>query len=374
MMLLLTFIFLLSSIPFKGIALSCKVLENKLRVKQKIKDKKQKVKSTSDSKFKPKNILSKLKLNLFSSKLKGDSKNNGITLKGLMLKGLKNTMNSIALVLRVVSGICSLLIPFDFIITLLFLFYIAAAGAVPTLFFNDGLYASDSKTNKTSRVVIKNSNSSQSTTVSDNTTTDDNYTKTDLGWIYLSQNDARWGSYKHGINGETISDSACGVTCASMVLSHFNSSNQVYRPDNVTELYASKWGWSQFAYQTRDCIPRVINELYDGITAKCETATSGSLDFNKVDDVIAKGGCVIANFHAGDVYNNTFIWTSSGHYVLIYSGNQNTGYRVLDPNHGHESGSSGVKEWIPYTKHTFSKDYMKSANYWYLIYPKSGES
>ena len=89
-----------------------------------------------------------------------------------------------------------------------------------------------------------------------------------------------------------------------------------------------------------------------------------------MDKILSEGGCIIVDFHSDTKYDNKPIWTDTGHYVLFYSGNQNDGYRVLDPNGGHESGSQGISEWAPYTEHVFTKENMTPCYYYYTVKKK----
>lgn len=283
---------------------------------------------------------------------------------------------AISTVFKFLSWLCGLLIPIDIILTLIALVIIIAAAVVAVLFYNGGILDKNAQDNKSATV---SSSTSAESEIIDNDKPANNeskeytgtdYKKTSLGWIYLSQSDERWGSYKHGNNGETCADSACGTTCASMVLTHFNTEGKVYTPDVVTQAYvdSDKGSWGTLAYASQNCVPTEINDIFPNITAKCSSPISGGLDFNTVDETLSAGGCVIADFHSQDKYEGVSIWTTAGHYVMICGGNQNDGYRVLDPNGGHESGTRGIKAWAPYSEHTFDKQYMsKSVTYYYTI-------
>ena len=181
------------------------------------------------------------------------------------------------------------------------------------------------------------------------------------------QGDERWGDDPWGTDG-TVRAGGCGSLATSIVASHYggDSESSPYYPKNTAHEYYSKGIQPN---ETCDAIPTFFNEWHPELGLKA-TIGWGDIDLNELDRILANGGCMIADYtinESSDYYNGIHVWTSGGHYVTIFAGNQNTGYRVADSNKCHNDGCSGVTEWAPYGQHVFSKEFIEHSYYYYFI-------
>ena len=187
---------------------------------------------------------------------------------------------------------------------------------------------------------------------------------TSSDWIIYSQGDDRWRNNWHG-DGSSIVQSGCGTCATAMVLAHYSGDNSSYTPDKLAAMEKSKGiGTPNNDFST---IPKLINECYKSVGLSCSDYISGNVDLDKLDECLAKGGCAIVDYPATVGGISHLFAQTSGHYVVVTSGNQKDGYRTVDSNNGHETGTCGKKEWTPYSKHTFEAKYIKDAKYYYLI-------
>lgn len=179
------------------------------------------------------------------------------------------------------------------------------------------------------------------------------------------QGDDRWGGLPWHGDG-AVAAGGCGSLATSIVASHYSGNDtesSPYYPVNTAKEYYNR----EIQPNLRsDAITKYFNEWHPELGLKA-TYVLGDIDYNYLDSILAKGGCVIADFQSDITYNGVSIWTSGGHYVTIIGGNQHSGYRVADSNGSHENGFSGIAEWAPYGQHVFEKEYIKSPWYFYVI-------
>ena len=183
------------------------------------------------------------------------------------------------------------------------------------------------------------------------------------------QGDDRWASHAWYGDSGSVGAAGCGSLATSIVCAHYlgdDSEKSPCYPLNTADEYyrhALQPNLSGYAITT------FFNEWHPevGVTA---TIRYGSIDLNELDEVLAKGGSMIVCYGNDILYNGRYVWTSGGHYVTVFGGNQVDGYRVADSNGGHSNGWSGIAEWAPYGEHVFEKEYIIPAAYYYFIEKK----
>lgn len=177
-----------------------------------------------------------------------------------------------------------------------------------------------------------------------------------------------WADHQYG--SDTLCDSGCGSFATSIVCAHYSgddSPTSFCYPTNTADEYTNH---NMVTNKVRTGITTFFNEWHPELGLTATDAIEGDVDFNRLDSVLAAGGCAIMDFQDYTMYDNRHVWTTGGHYVTIIAGNQKDGYRVADSNGGHESGASGISEWAPYSTHTFDKEFIQSPWYYYLIEKK----
>ena len=133
--------------------------------------------------------------------------------------------------------------------------------------------------------------------------------------VYYSQRDPRWADIPYtstGNNKQTIGGSACGPTCAAMVIAEL-------RDETVTPIETSAWSvannYRTIGTEHAYFVPQLVKY---GIP--CEYTWHA----DKAMAAIKKGLMVIGLAHKG-------LWTSGGHYILAY-GIQDDKIYINDPN------------------------------------------
>ena len=183
------------------------------------------------------------------------------------------------------------------------------------------------------------------------------------------QGDSRWGGHPWAGGSGNIKGGGCGSLATSIVCAHYkgdDSTSSYCYPYNTADEYYNKGKQPNL---DSDAITTFFNNWHPELGLQA-TKYYNEIDLNKLDSVLAAGGCAIADFQSDITYNGVPVWTTGGHYVTIFAGNQKDGYRVADSNGGHDSGYSGIAAWAPYGNHVFEKEYIKSPWYYYLIEKK----
>lgn len=179
-------------------------------------------------------------------------------------------------------------------------------------------------------------------------------------WTEFFQSD-----YSEAYSSSTIAECGCGLCSSCVVAEHYTGNTGTYTPSSMRLEVVAGGNTGLGANKSTEAITDFFkNHTEIGVTA---TYYGGSIDLNALDNAIANGGCAIVDYGPTIRYNGSSVWTAGGHYVVICGGNQTDGYSVRDSNKGHNSGSSGIKDWCPYNSHIFAKEYIQDCKYYYLI-------
>lgn len=214
--------------------------------------------------------------------------------------------------------------------------------------------------------VMMDSDSSGSFSFAGNTTTSDSSTTNTptvvaSDWKIVNQGD--YGDIAYSTSD--VAECGCGLCAIYVVSEHYSGNKDTFTIQSCVDDISVKYpgaGTNTSTSVVTDWFNSMHTEL--GLTA---SFTNGAMDLDALDATLAAGGCAIVDYHNDVKYNSTPVWTNHGHYITIIGGNQNDGYQVRDSNGGHEHGSSGIKDWAPYSTHTFAKEYIEPTVYYYLI-------
>lgn len=465
MMTILSILFLIASFPFQGIALAAKtasvaaktgkiaitpkVHQAKVKKKSLLKafKKKKKVakKSTAlleslektkgetskarvlkhkklDTKIatlKPKVTKDKADVKQTEVKSKAASTNETVlkrTKQGLQLteitqNALHLAASGVAMLLKGISSVFSLLIPIDVYITLAVLVLVVISGVVSVIYTNGGIadpnVNTEQEAGKDDIYVDEEGNIIENPEFDedDNIIQEDPYKKVeDSGWIILAQEDERWGSTSITFDGgtSTIADSSLGsfFTCLAMIHTKLDTSS-VITPDKVVTMYdliyadPDKLGW----FDTMNSIKDIDNSGSENNIKILSSfiscyANQKSLNLN-VTTQICYGGEVTGFINesalsvlddntigifpvyalgSSDGYDTT--WSSKytdserpPHFIIVYR--YNGKLRVLSPNINHEDASNtqdGDVNKKPYSTMAFEVgDFAKYSGHWIMI-------
>jgi hypothetical protein len=166
-----------------------------------------------------------------------------------------------------------------------------------------------------------------------------------------------------GGKASNIAEGGCGCLATAVVAAHFGGDTD-YNPTTCADEYYNK---GLQPNRSTDAITTYFNTWHTELGKTATYYYSTTVDLDALDSCLANGGVMIADYGADVTYNGAYVWTSYGHYVAIIAGNQTDGYKVYDSNSAHSTGTSGVADWIPYSEHTFEKEYIQKCKYYYLI-------
>ena len=176
------------------------------------------------------------------------------------------------------------------------------------------------------------------------------------------------GNYSetYGNEGKKIARCGCGLCSTCVVAEHFTGNTKKYLPNTMNHEVVDG---TKGAYQSQHAITNFFSK-HTEIPVTCSLKQSRAIDTKMLDDLLAKGGCLIVDYGSTVTYNGSCVWTGKGHYIVVCGGNSTDGYEVRDSNGGHNTGTRGIAAWAPYNKHKFPKQYITTCKYYYIITPK----
>lgn len=170
------------------------------------------------------------------------------------------------------------------------------------------------------------------------------------------------------VNGQQMSMAGCGVASTAMVVRNYTGDDQW-----DCHTIAMKYNAAGLACPSQDTAPitQFFNDKYPefGLKATYHSA-SDTMTPDKIDAVLAQGGYIIVDKHQCYSCANGALFASGGdgHYVVIYAGNKNDGYRIGDSNSSHQHPPNPYYDRV-FTKEEAANCTSQTRDYWYSIVP-----
>lgn len=171
------------------------------------------------------------------------------------------------------------------------------------------------------------------------------------------------------LNGETMSMAGCGVASTAMVVRNYTGDDQ-WDCHTICVKYSE--AGLPCPSQSTEAITNFFNTKYPefGLTATYHQG-SDQMTPEKIDEVLSKGGYIIVDKHECNSCANRDLFAEGtvGHYIVIYAGNKNDGYRVGDSNSSHQHRGEDPFYDKVFTKEEMAACPQQTNDYWYAILP-----